>query len=143
MDYNLSNIKERCLFLANFKGYTLEDFCSKIGMTYGSFKGKAKNTALNSHAMEKIMAMIPDVNITWLLTGRGPMILAAGCTSEGWPSFTEPDPDEELLRRIEQLTQENVRLKGKIEAQNDLIKLIIDRLVKNGGDGVEDLLRKA
>lgn len=141
MDNNLSNIKERCLFLANFKGYTLEDFCTRIGMTYGSFKGKAKNSALNSHAMEKIITMIPDANLSWLLTGRGPMILAQGCEQSVWPDFGEADADEGLLQRIEQLTQENMRLQSKIEAQNDLIGPIIDRLTKHGSEGIDGLFR--
>ncbi len=74
MDNKFSTIKERCLELAKFKGFSKEMFCSKIGMTYANFKGAAKKTPLNSNAIENILTIIPDVNLDWLLTGRGPML---------------------------------------------------------------------
>jgi hypothetical protein len=36
------NIKERVLYVAKYKEISIENFLLKIGMTYGSFKGKAK-----------------------------------------------------------------------------------------------------
>ncbi|MPT34208.1 MAG: helix-turn-helix transcriptional regulator, partial [Flavobacterium sp.] len=40
-------------------------------MTYGSFKGKAKEGSLNSDAIERILTNYPNINIEWLLTGNG------------------------------------------------------------------------
>lgn len=74
MDNKFSTIKDRCLQLAKEKGFSLDEFCSKIGMTYGNFKGVAKKTPLNSNAIENILTIIPDVNLIWLLTGRGSML---------------------------------------------------------------------
>lgn len=68
-------IKERIIQLAKYKGFTLEDFCSRIGLTYGNFKGNAKKTPINSDSLENILAIIPDVNPIWLLTGNGCMLL--------------------------------------------------------------------
>lgn len=73
MDNNFT-IKERILQLAKYKGFTLENFCSRIGLTYGNFKGNAKNTPINSDSLANILTLIPDVNPTWLLTGEGEML---------------------------------------------------------------------
>jgi len=67
-------IKERILQVAKYKGFTLDNFCNKIGLTYGNFKGKAKETPINSDAIVNILSIIPDINIEWLLTGEGPML---------------------------------------------------------------------
>lgn len=74
MTNKFDNIKERVLQLAEFKGFGKRDFCEKIGMTYQNFTGKAKETPLNSNAMKNIFAIIPDVSLEWLLTGKGEMI---------------------------------------------------------------------
>ncbi|HZW63600.1 MAG TPA: S24 family peptidase [Flavobacteriaceae bacterium] len=71
MDKNLSYIKERVLEVAKIKGVSYEKFCESIGMTYGSFKGSQKKTALNSDALDKLLSIYNDVNPGWLLTGKG------------------------------------------------------------------------
>lgn len=66
-----SNIKERILQLTDFKGITKEEFFKSIGMSYGSFKGSAKDRPLNSDAIENILTIYADVNPEWLLLGKG------------------------------------------------------------------------
>jgi hypothetical protein len=73
MDNKSSNIKERVLQITDFKGVSKEKFFNEIGMTYGNFKGKSKETPLNSNAVADILTKYPDINPTWLLTGNGPM----------------------------------------------------------------------
>lgn len=70
MDNKFSNIKERALKVAEFRGISKEEFCNSIGMSYGSFKGSAKNRPLNSDAIENILT-IYDVSANWLLLGIG------------------------------------------------------------------------
>lgn len=74
MEENLTNIKERVIEVAKTKGFRLEDFFCKIGSSYGNFKGKSKNTALSSDAIAEISSIIPDLNLTWLITGSGEML---------------------------------------------------------------------
>lgn len=71
MDKKYTNIKERVLYIAESKGVSKEKLLESIGMTYGSFKGKAKNRSLNSDAIEKILTIYEDINPDWLLTGSG------------------------------------------------------------------------
>lgn len=43
-------------------------------MTSGSFRGKAKETPINSTAIENILSEIKDLSPEWLLTGNGEML---------------------------------------------------------------------
>lgn len=70
-----SNIKERVIEIARYKGIALEKFFPMFGMTYGNFKGKSKKTPLNSTAIADISTLFPEINISWLITGNGEMIL--------------------------------------------------------------------
>ncbi len=74
MEKKYTNIKERVLYLAEYKMISKERFLESIGMTYGSFKGKAKNGTLNSDAIANISTNYNDVNLQWLLTGDGNML---------------------------------------------------------------------
>lgn len=67
-------IKERIIQLLEYKSIPKEEFYIKIGMTSASFRGNAKNTPLNSKAIENILSEIQDVNPIWLLTGQGNML---------------------------------------------------------------------
>ncbi|WP_315156740.1 S24 family peptidase [Capnocytophaga leadbetteri] len=69
-----SNIKERVLYISENKGITREKFFDDLGITYGNFKGKAKEKALSSDVLAKIITKYPDVNPEWLLTGKGSML---------------------------------------------------------------------
>ncbi|WP_348814109.1 S24 family peptidase [Flavobacterium maritimum] len=74
MDEKYTNIKERLLYFAKNQSIGIENFLENIGMTYGSFKGKAKEGSLNSNALVEIYTKYPEINIEWLLTGNGDML---------------------------------------------------------------------
>lgn len=67
-------IKERIIQLIELKGIPKENFYTEIGMTSANFRGKAKESPLNSNAIENILSKIPDANPEWLLTGKEPML---------------------------------------------------------------------
>ena len=96
-----SNIKERILQLASFKGISYEKFFKDIGMSYGNFKGKSKLTPLNSNAIADIFTRFPEVNLEWIITGEGNML----------KKHSQPESD-------------------KVQA-NNIFKLKTDQLVSN------------
>lgn len=67
-------IKDRVIEFLELKGIPKENFYVKIGMTSASFRGKAKESPLNSNAIENILSISPDLSPEWLLTGKGSMI---------------------------------------------------------------------
>ncbi|MEO4005812.1 S24 family peptidase [Flavobacterium sp. CAU 1735] len=73
IDEKYTNIKERVLYFAKNQNIGIEFFLESIDMSYGSFKGKAKEGSLNSDAVAKILTTYPNINIEWLLTGVGSM----------------------------------------------------------------------
>lgn len=66
-------IKERIIQVIENKRIAKESFYTKIGMTSASFRGKAKNTPLNSDAIKNILHEIPELDANWLITGKGEM----------------------------------------------------------------------
>lgn len=74
MEEKYTNIKERVLYFAKYKGVSVESFLKEIGMTYGSFKGKAKKGSLNSDAIDKMLTIHTELNPNWLISGEGDMI---------------------------------------------------------------------
>lgn len=73
-----SNIKERVLYISESKGITREKFFEDLGITYGNFKGKAKEKALSSDVLAKIITKYPEISSEWLLTGNGEMLKGEG-----------------------------------------------------------------
>lgn len=86
MEDKSTNIKERVLQIAEFKRVTKEKFFKQIGMTYGNFKGKSKETPLNSNAIADISSIHSDISLEWLLTGKGDMLKKTGETAYPAPA---------------------------------------------------------
>ncbi|MCO5255105.1 MAG: hypothetical protein M9892_12170 [Bacteroidetes bacterium] len=70
-----SNIKDRVLKIPDFKGISKESFFEDLNVSYGNFKGKAKEKSLSSDTLATIVAKYPEINPVWLLTGQGGMLL--------------------------------------------------------------------
>lgn len=67
-------IKDRIIQILEKKEIGKENFYKTIGMSSANFRGKAKETPINSNAIENILSEIPDLNSEWLLTGKGEML---------------------------------------------------------------------
>ncbi|MCW3106528.1 MAG: hypothetical protein JWQ09_1034 [Segetibacter sp.] len=70
----ISNIKERILKVAENQKVNKETFFEELGLGYGNFKGKAKETQPGADIIAKIIAKYPNINVKWLLTGEGEML---------------------------------------------------------------------
>lgn len=111
MEEKYTNIKERLLFYAKNQGIGIEKFLESIGMTYGSFKGKAKKGTLNSDALVEIYTKYPDINIDWLLTGKGEMLKEADIDSK-----EKKPPEDKRDQYIITLQQKHIeKLENEIE----------------------------
>ena len=86
METIFTNIKERVLYFTDYKGFAKEKFFEELGVTYGNFKGKAKEKALSSDVLAKIVSKYPELNPEWLLTGEGEMLKSDNNT----PAVAEP-----------------------------------------------------
>ncbi len=100
----MKTIKERILYLLDLKGVTKEKFFNQIGMTYGSFKGNAKKTPLNSNAVAKILTIFPEINPMWLLTGEGEML------KNEVPAVGELDQKLEMAQKEIELLKKQIKV---------------------------------
>jgi hypothetical protein len=69
----ISTIKERVVLLIEQEKIVKETFFKKIGVTSANFRGRAKETPLNSTTIANIFSEIPNLSLEWLLTGYGEM----------------------------------------------------------------------
>lgn len=70
MDRKKTNIKERVLQIAKNQNISYETFFKDLGISYSNFKGKQKESSLQSDAIDKILTRYPDVDLQWLITGK-------------------------------------------------------------------------
>ena len=69
MENKFTSIKDRVVKIAEQQSISKEAFFKSIGMTSASFRGKAKETPLNSNAIVNIITKYPEVDLHWLLAG--------------------------------------------------------------------------
>ena len=69
MENKFTNIKDRVVEVAERQLISKEAFFKSIGMTSANFRGKAKETPLNSNAIVNIITKYPEVDLHWLLAG--------------------------------------------------------------------------
>lgn len=72
----MSNIKERVLQFADCHEGNKQTFFRKVGLNYGNFTGKSKESDLNSSSLEQILTAYPELNPIWLITGKQEMLKA-------------------------------------------------------------------
>ena len=66
---------ERIYQLSDLKGDSIYKISKEINVSNGYFaKTKAKNGSVGSEIIEKIVSYYPDLNIEWLITGKGEIL---------------------------------------------------------------------
>lgn len=76
-EQNISPIKQRILSFAASLGISKRDFYTKIGVSRGTLESK---TGITEDVITKFFATYPEVNIEWLMTGRGEMLVGSQAT---------------------------------------------------------------
>lgn len=104
MENKITNIKQRVLQIIDYYKISKEKFFSSIDMTSANFRGNAKNSPLNSNAIENIITIYPDINATWLLTGKGEMLNSQPVTRN---VTNDKDSDKETLDILKKALTDN------------------------------------
>ena len=126
---------DRIFKLIDYKKDSVYKLSKEISVSNGYFsKQRASGGSISSNIIEKIVNYYTDVNVNWLITGKGSMLRPPELMSEvemlqhdkeveegKWHvSSAPPQPtivdNEYLLRRFEELVVENAKLKEEINA---------------------------
>lgn len=67
------NVKSRLIEFLKFKSISQKAFAQSVGVSAGFVN--AIRVSIQPKTLEKISNVYPNLNITWLLTGVGPMLL--------------------------------------------------------------------
>lgn len=70
---NISPIKQRILSFAETLGISKREFYSQIGVSRGTLESKS---SITEDVMARFIARFPQVSPSWLLTGKGDMIIS-------------------------------------------------------------------
>lgn len=123
MAEKLSNIKDRVLQIAENKEIAKETFFKKIGVSYGNFKGKSKDSSLSSAIVAEISTNFPDVSLEWLILGKGSMIKNEIVQKENNDQASKMENKYiNLLEEHNQLLKENAALKERLLKLGDTPK---------------------
>lgn len=141
----ISMIKDRIIQLLEHKDIPKENFYVKIGMTSASFRGKAKDSPLNSNAIANILSEIPDVSERWLLTGEGDM-MKEQVTIHHHPPYNEPMSNDFInLYDIDVAANLKTLLQNKGQNIIGLISIpdmpICDGAIRVRGDSMYPILK--
>jgi len=118
---NIFTIKERILQVVEYKHLVKEFFFRKMNITYGNFKGKNKNTPLNSTTIANIFTEIPDLNLEWLITGDGTMLKPSGGIHDGGKT-------SDHFVGYDKMVSEIAHLKAELSAKNSQIADLRDHI---------------
>lgn len=135
MDGVLTRLKQ----YLNYKNISVRAFEMKCGFSNGSFGSQLKNgKTIGVDRLEKILHEFADINIEWLLTGRGPMLRNTSEPEE--PAEKQSCVDEGLkndtvtVARLLEIVKEQVDI---IKEQNREISRLRNRIsLANSGIGI-------
>lgn len=114
MDKKTTNIKERILQIAEFKGISKEKFTENLNQKYANYKGISKKSSPSSDVLVEILSKYPEINLEWLLTGKGEMLkneVKKPTEADSELSVTQKELIETQRKLIEKLEEENKELK--------------------------------
>jgi hypothetical protein len=75
MDKIFSPIKERVVKFVDNQGLSKEVFFKEVGISASNFKGSGAKSELGGDKIVNILTTFPDLNPTWLLMGKGSMLV--------------------------------------------------------------------
>ncbi|WP_454948696.1 transcriptional regulator [Capnocytophaga leadbetteri] len=114
-------MKERILQFIEYKRLSKNKFYKETGLSNGILD---KQGGISSDSLEKIYCVYPEINLDWLLTGKGEMLKKEGLVQQAHNNISStinqhqtihaPEDYETLKKENQRLTQENSGLKDKI-----------------------------
>lgn len=114
---NFTVIKERLIHILEIKNISRNKFYQDTGVAYGILSQKNE---LKCDTLVKFITYFPDVNIEWILLGKGEILRKDGENlSENVENFVV---SEKIFREILEENQKLNREIGRLEAEIERLK---------------------
>lgn len=81
--------KNRVLIFIEYLKLPKSTTIKSIGLNYSNFTGKSKNSSLCSSALVKLLKAFPNLNLDWLLTGKGEMFINKNESKQEYEILTD------------------------------------------------------
>ena len=117
---NFANMNKRLKQIIDYYNITPYKFSQQIGLSEGTIrKILSANTSIKSENLYKLSQTFTEINLDWLITGRGEMLL-----SEQKKAVTPKEATPDALQMIADLAREN----GQLQAENAELKKELARV---------------
>lgn len=112
MEENFNNIKLRIMEYAEKKQISIRKFCEIISFDSSNFyKGNLKSS-LNCDVLARIFSAFPDINIEYILLGKGEI-----CAKNKAENMIQDGFSEKIFRELLEKNAELNRRIGRLEAE--------------------------
>jgi len=115
---NLVTSKERLLQYLENKSIDKPTFYEKTGIKRGLLDADKIKSALSDQFIAKIIAIYEDLNLTWLITGKGSMVEVPSASRCDNGNFLQLEMIVKLSAENALLKKENEELKAKKKYEN-------------------------
>ena len=124
MEKNLSDIKKRILLLAETLEDTKQKFFKNCDVSYNNFKGSALKSSLSTDLLGKIFSSYGQINLEWVLTGKGEKINNHNTKSEvNETSCLNKEADTNTtIQLLEKLYKEERERNEKLVRENEYLR---------------------
>lgn len=101
---------ERIKIFATMSNLKIAKFERMIGVNQNTIQTAIKrNSNMSDETLSKIIVKFPNLNINWVLTGKGKMLLSEEFTQEDRSEIEEPD-FEEVLQLIKVIDDKDISI---------------------------------
>lgn len=122
MNSTLHRIKQ---YIDN-KGISIHAFEKSVGFSNGAFSSQLRNNrTIGIDKLENILKKYADINVEWLLTGKGEMLKGVYPEQSGFSQVNEHNPNEKVISTDSDLP---VILKRLVESQDEMIKILKNQI---------------
>jgi hypothetical protein len=111
----IATTKERILQFIEYKQISKQKFFSQTGLKRGILDADKLKTSIPDTFVTTIIATYPDLDLTWLLTGKGKM-LRQPPSPTGEEVSVPIKPDDSYREKYYKLMEEHVALHAKYAA---------------------------
>lgn len=122
----------------DYKGLTIHAFEKKLGIRSTIDKAIKQNTNLRSDIFTKIIETFPEINASWLITGKGEMLLQQVATAPK----TVAEPSEKYGKSDIELINERIAILTELNKEKDEIISLLKEKVSMKEEALQQCLQE-